>query len=113
MDQNLDTAAKWLMRAATAGNVNAMLALGVAYSQKGWLSTNTRTSALWYKSAAALKNAEGLYQYALLRDLGIGIVKNRDEATQMMVLAAQLGHADARLWVSKNRNRVNRTVSKQ
>lgn len=88
---------EWAKKAATQGQADALLALGL-YHQTGMdgrQPADTARAITLIRAAALRSHAEGLFSYAELHDLGIGTEPDPVKALMFYRLALRNGHASA------------------
>ncbi len=90
--------AKWRMRAAEQGHVQAMLALAEGY-RYGWtrsgVSENRTLAFHWYKKAAEKDSTEAMNWVAYHYSAGDGVRESKSEAFKWRMLAAKKGDTEA------------------
>ena len=84
-------AARWWIRAAEAGNVNAMMDLGLEFQRgKIWgFPASKAQSAYWFSRAAYMGNADAQRYLAYRYYYGVGVAKDRKQAAKWARKAAR------------------------
>src|SRR5579864_6175705 len=86
---------EWARKSADAANVCGLDVLATMYSLGGGVSKDpARAVALW-RQAAALGDAEAMFNLALLYEVGNGVPKDMSRARQLLRQAMKAGHPDA------------------
>lgn len=89
--KNANEGLQWLKRAAEFGELDALVPLGIAYTD-GTVRQDLRLANSYFKEAAERGNVEAMYLYANnLRDGG-GVAKNEKEAFKWYEKAAEENH---------------------
>jgi hypothetical protein len=83
-----DAARPGRLEAAAKGNPEAMLALG-------WATNDATEAAGWFRKAAELGNAQGMFELAVRLYQGRSVSENREEAKAWFQKAAKAGHPSA------------------
>ena len=92
VDKDIPEAKKWLNKAATQGNSDAMLYLGdIASSEK-----NTEQALHWYKAAAKAGNKDAAMRLAKVYGDGTLVKRDPGESTRWYGRAADAGDSDAK-----------------
>ena len=88
-------AAKWLERAAIAGQPVAQYRLGTLYERGRGVAADPVKSAHWYTLAAQAGNRKAMHNLAVAYASGTGVTKNMAEAARWFAKAAALGLSDS------------------
>ena len=88
-------AAKWLQRAADAGDAPSLVALGEDFRNGNGVHRNPRKAAECFRRAAEADNGDGLAWYALCLLEGNGVRRDVPQALELLARAADAGHANA------------------
>jgi len=95
VDQNYQTAEKWLRRSAMAGNSYAQWYLGGMYRQGIGVETNPAEAGKWFLAAAKQGNVKARVNLATLFLEGTGMGRDYDKAYAWASLAAFCGNENA------------------
>ena len=86
----------WFKRAAEAGNVSGMVALGgMNLLGVNGADPNEEEAARWFQKAAEHDNPAALFDLGTLYESGRGVSKNLDRAKDLYQKAAKLGNREA------------------
>jgi len=88
-------AAKWLGRAALAGQPVAEYRLGTLYERGRGVAADPLKSVHWYTLAAQAGNRKAMHNLAVAYASGTGVTKNLPEAARWFAKAAALGLSDS------------------
>jgi len=88
-------AAKWLGRAALAGQPVAKYRLGTLYERGRGVAADPVKSVHWYTLAAQAGNRKAMHNLAVAYASGTGVAKNLPEAARWFAKAAALGLSDS------------------
>jgi localization factor PodJL len=88
-------AAKWLGRAALAGQPVAQYRLGTLYERGRGVAADPVKSVHWYTLAAQAGNRKAMHNLAVAYASGTGVAKNLPEAARWFAKAAALGLSDS------------------
>ena len=88
-------AAKWLERAALAGQPVAQYRLGTLYERGRGVAADPVKSVHWYTLAAQAGNRKAMHNLAVAYASGTGVTKNLAEAARWFSKAATLGLSDS------------------
>ncbi len=96
---NYTIAERWYNKAAEAGHVPSMLALGRLYKKGGEIGfpRNVPAAVKWFGVAAKAGNPEGLYELGIIYELGDAIKQSDEKALQVYNLAAAMGLLNAQV----------------
>jgi TPR repeat protein len=95
MQPDLVQAAAYFYRAATAGDVQGMIELGLANEMARGVPQNYSEACRWYRAATERGSAHAAYCYADMFECGKGVPKNPPEAVRLYKQAADAGHERA------------------
>ena len=84
---------------AEAGDAEAQVTLGLAYSFGRGVPQDDVTAVQWYRLAAAQGDADGQVNLGLMYADGRGVQEDDPEAVRWIRLAADQGNRDAQLWL--------------
>jgi hypothetical protein len=92
----------WLRRAADAGNLSGMVAVGGMYLLGvNGADPNEEEAALWFQKAADRDSPAALFDLATLYESGRGVAKNFGKAKDLYQRSAKLGNREAQKRLSK------------
>lgn len=92
--KNVSDGIEWLKRAAEFGELDALLPLGIAYSD-GTVKKDLELANAYFKEAAERGDLESMYRLANnLRD-GAGVPQNKEKAFEWYGMAAAKNHLDS------------------
>ena len=94
--QNMREAVKWFSNAAEKGNMQAILALGYAYSKGNGIAKDLTKAFEFFQKAAEQKNAEAQYELGICFSSGQGTAQDSTKAISYFALAAEQGHEKAK-----------------
>ncbi|HEY1803519.1 MAG TPA: tetratricopeptide repeat protein [Terracidiphilus sp.] len=69
--------------------------VGYCYSEGRGVKQDHKKAAYWFKRAAANGNKDGMFNYALISELGEGTRRNAARALRLYIQAANAGHLQA------------------
>ena len=92
---NEKEAAKWLQRAADAGEPVAQYRLGTLYERGRGVPTDAAKAMRWYQAAANQGNRKAMHNLAVAFAEGTGVQKDFAEASRWFLRAANLGLPDS------------------
>jgi uncharacterized protein len=92
---------KWLYVAAIAGDAFAQFNLGVSYQFGYGVEQDDFQSLFWYQLAALSNYPRALAKVGSAYVMGLGAEKDEELGDDILVLAADLGDFDARVYVDK------------
>ena len=95
VEPNFESAEFWLKKAADCDNLDALLALGIAYDDAQLGHCNKAEAYKYFKRAADHGSIDAIFKVAQYLITGIGVPANVDEGLKMMRQAAELGNIDA------------------
>lgn len=90
--KNEQQAVHWLEQAAKGNHARAQIALGLCYLEGKGVTQSEETAIKWFADCAKAGNTEAMYQLALIH-LTPGATHQRDEAQNLLMMAAEKGHA--------------------
>ena len=88
--------AKWLQRAADAGDAQSLVDLGEAFRAGAGVRRNQKKAAEYFRRAAEAGNGDGLAWYAICLLEGNGVRRDVPRAIDMLSRAASAGNANAK-----------------
>ncbi len=91
-------AAKWLQRAADAGDAPSLVSLGEALRAGAGVRRNPKKAAEYFRRAAEAGNSEGQTWYALCLLEGNGVRRDVPKALDLLARAADAGNASAKFF---------------
>ena len=94
--QNMREAVKWFSKAAEKDNIQAVLALGYAYSKGNGIAKDLSKAFEFFQKAAEQKNAEAQYELGICFSSGQGTAQDSTKAISYFALAAEQGHEKAK-----------------
>ncbi|MBO4797505.1 MAG: SEL1-like repeat protein [Candidatus Methanomethylophilaceae archaeon] len=90
----------WYEDAAMNGNLTARISMGTAYRDGVLVPADSAKAAEWYSLAASMMSNMGNYELAIFQLKGNGIPRDTEEGVKTMALAADLGNANAILYMA-------------
>jgi len=90
-----DDAARWLLKAAYAGEPEAEYWLGTLYARGRGVPEDESQALHWYESAAKQGNSKAMHRLGILYFEGQGVTRNEAEAARWFAQAAQIGSLDS------------------
>ncbi|WP_137390916.1 SEL1-like repeat protein [Rhodoligotrophos defluvii] len=93
--RDLATARVWYKRAAEKGNIKAMHNLAVAYAGDDQGAPDYAKAAYWFGAAAEYGIRDSQYNYGVLLEQGLGVVRNLRDAYFWLTLCGRSGDAEA------------------
>lgn len=89
-------AREWFLKAATAGNNDAMRNLGVLYQNGQGGAQDLGEAMKWYAKAADAGNSVAMFNIGRLYQSGLGVTQDNEEAKKWYAKAASMGFGDAK-----------------
>ena len=96
-EADVEHAGELLMRAAEAGDADAMYYLGLMYQLGSGGERNYQTAAEWYEKAAEAGNSKGSYALGELYEYGYGVEQDLGKALEWFEKAAEADDAGGML----------------
>ena len=93
--QSFIKAKEFFQRSAEEGNLDAMTALGIMYSEGKGVTRDDKKALKYLNDAAKKNHPKAIYILGVLNYQGIGVERNTDEAKELFKTAAELGNLDA------------------
>ena len=93
-----EAAAKWLQRAADAGDATSLVYLGEALRSGSGVRRNPKKAAEYFRRAADAGSGEGMTWYALCLLEGNGVRRDVPKALDLLSRAADAGNANAKFF---------------
>lgn len=93
-----EAAKAWYEKAANLGHSNAMVNLGVRYTEENFLDSANplhEKAVEWFRKAAETGNPEAMLRLGFMYDAGRGVTRNHEEAKVWYQKASALGNAQA------------------
>lgn len=90
-----EKAFEWCLKAADAGNANAMNNLGAMYAGGNGVAQDPGKAAGWFLKAAEKGLADVQYNLALMYENGIGVEADPQEAGKWLYRASEQGYEPA------------------
>ena len=85
----------WYEDAASRGNLNGMVQLGLAYRDGGIAVADSAEAAKWFAKCADLKSNWACFELAMLYLKGNGVQRDTKKAFEYMKMSADLGNVNA------------------
>jgi exopolysaccharide/PEP-CTERM locus tyrosine autokinase len=95
VEQNLEDAFRWFVKAAGHDQSDAQYRLGLAYEQGLGVAIDLEKAKTWFNNSAELGNAEAQFTLALIYLLGKGVAKDAVKGAEYMRKAADQGSVKA------------------
>jgi len=94
-EQSFTQAKEIFQSSAEEGNLEAMTALGIMYSEGKGMKRDDIKALKYLNDAAKQNHPKAIYILGVLNYQGIGVERNTDEAKKLFKIAAELGNLDA------------------
>jgi len=94
-EQSFTQAKEFFQSSAEEGNLEAMTALGIMYSEGKGVTRDDKKALRYLNDAAKQNHPKAIYILGVLNYQGIGIERNTDDAKKLFKTAAELGNLDA------------------